>query len=248
MSEDADIEIIPPHEDPPKTERRFGFITLGLGVIIAALLGAGGGAILSKTWQTPAVDISPLVTNIEALENENKTLMAQVSRLQRDIKALPKPAAIDLSDIKVRLEALETAKPQDINADLVARLEALKEDGSEALDLSDIVARIEALETRPAPVAPAKIITNQREIASFAPFPEAAILKALETSQPSGGWLKRSLKKHISVQSEDNPHYLVELIVKNIEDGKIEAALTAFDKLPAEAKAAGQTWRESLEQ
>jgi len=78
------------------------------------------------------------------------------------------------------------------------------------------------------------------------PFPEAAILSALESSQPSGGWLKRSLKKHISVQSEDNPKYLVELIVQSIEEGNIDAARTAFDKLPAEAKAAGQAWRESL--
>jgi len=58
--------------------------------------------------------------------------------------------------------------------------------------------------------------------------------------------LKRSLKKHISVQSDDNPHYLLEVIVQNIEDGNIEAALSAFDKLPDEAKAAAQAWRESL--
>jgi len=38
----------------------------------------------------------------------------------------------------------------------------------------------------------------------------------------------------------------VELIIQNIEDGNIEAALSAFDKLPAEAKVAGAQWRESL--
>jgi len=58
--------------------------------------------------------------------------------------------------------------------------------------------------------------------------------------------LKRSLKKHISVQSDDNPHYLLELIVQSVEDGNIETAITAFDKLPDEAKAAGKTWRDSL--
>lgn len=246
MSEDADIEMTLPESEDVKPQRQIGIKALGLGVIIASLLGAGGGAILSKTLQNPAMDISPLTTNIEALETENKTLKAQVSRLHRDIKALPKSAAVDLSDIEMRIKALETAKPQEIDTDLIARLEALQEEGSEGLDLSDITARIEALESRPAPVTPADIAPAQSKEASSMPFPEAAILKTIESSEPAGGWLKRSLKKHISVQSEDNPQYLVELIVQNVEDGNIEAALTAFDKLPAEAKAAGAAWRASL--
>ena len=246
MSEDADIEMTPPDSEDEKPQRQIGIKTLGLGVIIASLLGAGGGAMLSKTLQNPAMDISPLTANIEALETENKTLKAQVTRLQRDIKALPQPAEIDLSDIEGRLKALETAKPQEIDKDLVARLEALQKEGSEVLDLSDITARIKALETRPAPVTSANAALAKSMETSPMPFPEAAILKTLESSQPAGGWLKRSLKKHISVQSEDNPQYLVELIVQNIEEENIEAALTAFDKLPAEAKAVGAAWRASL--
>ncbi len=246
IKEDADIEILPPQEVRSKPERRVGFKTLGIGVIIASLFGAGGGTLLSKTVQKPAMDIAPLTTSLEALNSENKTLKAQVSRLQRDVKALPKPAAIDLTTIEARLNALESAKPQKIDPELVARLEALNEEGSEALDLSDIMARIEALETRPPVAAPANVVPVLSAVKTSVPFPEAAILARLETSQPSGSWLKRSLKKHISVQSDDNPHYLVELIVQNIEDGNIEAALTAFDKLPAEAKAAAQAWRESL--
>jgi len=209
MSEDPDIDSIPPEEDTPKPERRVGIKTVGLGVIIASLLGAGGGAVLSKTLQTPAADISPLTTQIEALQSENKTLKAQVTRLQRDIKALPKPQAVNLIPIEGRLDALESAEPQDIDTELIARLEALKEDGSEALDLSDILVRLEALENRPAAMMPVNVTPASTAIASPDPFPEAAILAALEASQPSGGWLKRSLKKHISVQSDDNPHYLV---------------------------------------
>ena len=246
MSEDADIEITLPDSEAVKPQRQIGLKTLGLGVIIAALLGAGGGAMLSQTLQNPATDISPLATNIEALKTENKTLKAQITRLQRDIKALPKPAALDLSDIETRLKALEAAKPQAIDTDLIARLEALQKEGSEVLDLSDITARIEALEARPAPISSANIAPAPSRAAITLPFPKAAILKALESSEPAGGWLKRSLKKHISVQSEDNPQYLVELIVQNIEEENIEAALTAFDKLPAEAKAAGAAWRASL--
>ena len=252
MSEDADIkddggiEILPPKEGTPKLERRIGYKTLGISVIIASILGAGGGAMLSKTVQKPAVNISPLRTNIEALQSENKTLKAQVTRLQRDVKAQPKPAAVDLTNIEARLDALENAKPKEIDPDLVTRLEALNEEGSEALDLSDIIERIEALETRPPAVSPAIVAPVLSAMNTSVPFPEAAILATLETSQSSGSWLKRSLKKHISVQSDDNPHYLLEVIVQNIEDGNIEAALSAFDKLPDEAKAAAQAWRESL--
>jgi len=246
MSEDADIDIIPPEDDTPKPERRVGVKTVGLGVIIASLLGAGGGAILSKMLRAPAANISPLTTHIEALQSENKTLKAQLARLQRDIKALPKPQAVNLNPIEGRLKALESTTPQDIDPELITRLEALKEEGSEALDLSDILARLEALENRPAAVVPLDVTPAITAITSPDPFPEAAILAALEASQPSGGWLKRSLKKHISVQSDDNPHYLLELIVQSVEDGNIETAITAFDKLPDEAKAAGKTWRDSL--
>ena len=246
MSEDLDIEVLSLEEDASKPERRIGFKTFGLGIIIASLLGSGGGAMLSKILQKPAVNITPLTANIEALQSENKTLKAQVARLQRDIKALPKPVVTDLTKVEARLRDLENAKPQEIDQELVARLEALKEEGSEALDLSDIIARIEALENRPSVVVPTNITSSLSAVNASEPFPETAILAALESSQPSGGWLKRSLKKHISVQSDDNPHYLVELIVQSIEDGNVEAALTAFDKLPAEAKAAGQVWRDSL--
>jgi len=246
MSEDADIEILPePEEETSKPELRVGFKTLGLGVIIASILGAGGGTMLSKMMQKPAVDISPLMTKLEALQSDNKALKAQVTRLQQDIKARPKPVAVDLTNIEARLAELESAEPQEIDTDLVARLEALKENGSEALDLSDITARIEALENRPSVIS-SNVAPTLSDVRAAEPFPEAAILAALDISEPSSGWLKRSLKKHISVQSGDNPHYLVELIVQNIEDGNIEAALTTFDKLPDEAKAAGQAWRESL--
>ena len=248
MSEETDIEIIPQDEEVTKAVRQMGLKTLGLGMMIAALLGAGGGAVLSKAFQKPAVNISALTTTLEVLKSENKTLKAQVARLQRDIKALPKPAAIDLSSIETRLGVLEGAKPQVIDQDLLARLEALNEEGSEALDLSDILSRLEALETRPVPTAPVATVSVQSPNSVSEPFPKTAVLAAIEASEPSGGWLQRSLKKHISVQSDDNPRYLVELIVQNIKDKNIEAALAAFDKLPAEAKAAGQDWRESATQ
>jgi hypothetical protein len=281
--DEPDTDEIAPVEAAPKAKRGVGFKTLGLGVILASLFGAGGGAFLSQTLQKPSLDMSPLKETIEELQSENKTLTAQITRLQRDIKALPVSNSIDLTpiesrldaiekaeaksldpdlverlealntdgskvmdlaDILARLDVLENAKPQSLDAELVARLETLSAEQPEGLDLSDIIVRLEALETAPVAVVPAAIVAPDVTVA--APFPKADILTALEASQPKEGWFKRALDKHISVQSEDNPEYLVELIVKNLEDENLEAALAAFDKLPAEAKAAGQSWRESL--
>ena len=252
MSEDADIEVLPLEEEPIKPKGQagpkiVGLKTLGVGVILASILGASGGLALTKGLQSPTEDMSPLTAKIDALQSENKTLKAQVNRLRADIKALPKPATLDVTKLTSRIDVLESAKPQEIDLDLVARLEALKEGGSEALDLSEIIARLEALESRPAVAASVKSDSAPLAVSSLNPFPQAAVLAAIESTQPSGGWLKRSLKKHISVQSEDNPAYLVELIVQSLEDKNIKAAVTAFDKLPDEAKLAAKAWRESVE-
>jgi hypothetical protein len=181
---------------------------------------------------------------------DTKSLKAQLTRLQRDIKAVPKPAVADLSDVESRLGRLEAAaEPQALDPDLIARLEALKEGGSEALDLSDILARLETLEARPVLAAAAPLETAVIEPQAIAniPFPEAKILAALNKAEASQGWLKKSLNKHISVQSEDNPRFLVELVTKNIEAENFDAAIAAFDKLPAEAKAVAIEWRKNIE-
>lgn len=204
---------------------------------------------VTNMLKAPAPNLAPLTASIETLSAENKTLKAQVTRLQRDIKAIPKPETIDLSALETRLDRLETAEPQVLDPDLVTRLEALKEEGSDALDLSDILARIEVLETRPAMIttlrAPEALTAPKAEV-NIA-FPEAEILAVLDKAEETQGWLKKSLNKHISVQSEDNPRYLVELVVKNIETKNIDAAIAAFDKLPAEAKAAASDWRKTVE-
>lgn len=245
MSEDADIEILGPEIQAPRPRRLVGFKALGVATVLAIFLGAGGGAVLSQALQKKPPNIAPLTSSIESLTTENKTLKAQIARLQRDIKALPKAKSVDLSGLETRVKDLENAAPQSIDPDLVARLEALNEEGSDALDLSDILARLEALENRPAVAVPV-IATPVSKLVAI-DFPESEILAVLKASEASGGWLKKALKKHISVQSEDNPRYLVEVIVESLEAGNNAAAISAFDKLPAEAKAAGQNWRKSIE-
>lgn len=266
MTEDLETEISPPEfiepeneSSEPKPRKRFGPVALIAAAFLASALGAGAMYLATETLKSPApiVDLAPLTKRMDTLTTENKTLKAQIARLQRDMKATPEPIIVDISGVESRLERLEAAKPQALDLDLIARLEALKEEGSEALDLSDILQRIEDLEARPAQIIEVPIeqpgqvnVTAAAPISqtlAVTPFPKAKILAVLDKSDRSKGWLKRSLNKHISVQSEDNPRYLVEVAVENIEAGNLEGAIAVFDKLPSEAKAAATEWRNSVE-
>ena len=259
----------------PKPKKRFGAPALIGTAFLSSILGAGVIWLSSQYFQTPAPDMAPLQTKIEmvskdmaALTAENKTLKSQISKLQNTpVSQAAAAAPVDLTPIEARLKALEGAKPTQIDPELVTRLEALQSSGSEALDLTDILARldtlegaepetrdmsdiearIEALENAPVTQQPVATLTavsapviDMREPVDF---PLDAVLASLPKT---GSWLERSLKKHISVQSEDNPRYLAELIQKSIEDGDIEAAIAAFDKLPPDAKAAAQAWRDGI--
>jgi len=275
MSETSEIEVASDEvmdvEDKPK--RSVGFKTLGIAALLAIILGAAGSAFISKTTAKSAPSLAPIHAKLEILTSENKALKDEIAKLQRRIKAIPKPASVDLSNIEFRLKGLETVKPQTIDTDLVERLEALKSEGSEALDLSDITRRLDSLETIGVSDETRELIQDLYErvaeweirledartrstqtaaipaikMPSTIDFPKASILAALEAGEPSAGWLQKTLKKHISVQSENNPHYLVELIEADIENSDMSAAITKFDKLPDEAKLAAQDWRSSLE-
>ena len=245
MSEEAEIDV-ETAELEAEPRKRFGLPVLFGAALLALITGAGAMYGAAKSLQKPLPDMVPLTARIESLTSENKTLKAQVTRLQRDVKAIPKPASVDVSAIENRLERLEKSEPQAIDPDLIARLEVLKaEGGSEALDLSDILARLEALEARPIAPRPAAAASPQSTI--DIPFPSAEVLAALDKAEASQGWLKKSLKKHISVQSDDNPRFLLESVVQNIEAGNKDAAIAAFDKLPAGAKAVASEWRQSVE-
>ena len=76
----------------------------------------------------------------------------------------------------------------------------------------------------------AETSTSQTQVL---PFPKTVILEALDKADESQSWIKRTLNKNITVQSEDNPRYLVELIEMDLTAKKYSDALTKFDKLPA---------------
>jgi len=277
-------------ETPAEPKRKFvGYKTLVFATLIAAALGTLGGGAISQFSASPVSDLTPLTAQLEKLASENQTLKARLSRFERDIKKPSPVQNIDLSVIQSRLAALEEADPPTlapaIDADILSRLEALQEDGSEALDLSAILGRLEKLEERPLQIAQTsegdqqalteiikseiladaefietisvnqnKAMITDADTAEMAspktpdiPFPKTAILKALNEADASQSWLKRTLNKHITVQSEDNPRYLVELIELDINGENFSGAVTKFDKLPQTAKIAGKAWREAFE-
>jgi len=130
-------------------------------------------------------------------------------------------------------------------SEILSRLAALE---NNAFSETDILKRLDELESRPQAVvtapSPVAISSAPREIM---PFPEDKIRQAIDRASPEKGWLNRTLKKHISVQSEDNPRYLLETILEKIEAGDIEAAIAVFDKLPPQIKSSGQNWRDTME-
>ena len=248
MSDEPEYEILAPEEaveSEPSPSRAVGFKTLGIATIIAALLGAGGGAGFSVMTEKPTADIAPLRADLNQAETANKNLKAQIARLQRDIKAIPAPKSVDVSGIRARLKALETAQAPIIDPDLVTRLEALKSEGGEIMDLADIYARLDALESQPVATIQVDTPLTAPLIAQAAmpAFPKDAVLAALDEVDKSKGWFKRILDNEVSVKSEDNPRYLVELIEQDIAAGRLDDAIEKIDKLPPPVKSAVTDWR-----
>lgn len=256
-----------------KPLRRFGAPALIITAFLSSVIGGGVVWLGSKYYEPPVPDIAPLDTKLEdvrkeitALEIENEKMRSQFSQLQNVSKSSSEP--VNLDPITARLERLETAAPASIDPELVSRLEALQDSGSDTLELTDILARlekleamrfegkdftalsarVEALENAPVTLQPVATLTaissSATSLKTPIEFPTEAVLASLPKE---GNWLERSLKKHISVQSEENPRFLVELIQKSLDEDDMAAAKAAFDKLPSDAKAAAQAWRDSLD-
>lgn len=300
MDEETDIDAIndvlegdtPPLDDKLVSvkPRSVGYKTLGFAALFAAILGSLGGGAISKLTATPAKNIEPLKTQIETVVTENKSLKAQLLRLEREIKKKRPETQANLSEFDQRQKALEDAERQEekpsvpsIDPELLARLEALQKEGSPAIDLSEFNQRLDKAETKISTFPKydedaliAKVKSNLLADATFGKnkmrdvkpesddnlpvddintpaqplpeFPAQAILSALDETQTSGNWLKKTINKRITVQSDDNPRYLVELIQLDLNEKNYSGAVVKFDKLPEEAKVAAQDWRQSIEE
>ena len=154
--------------------------------------------------------------------------------------------ALDLSDITQRLETVETAPNNEDLRELVqdlyerqAELRIALEDATAAMDAS----AISAAQQEPAVQASAITVSAAKLAANF---PETELIAAIEGLAKPQGWAQRTLNKHISVQSEDDPRSLVAGIKTDLDEGDIQSALAKFDRLPEPVRMAGQAWRAAI--
>ncbi len=250
-----------------------GMILAALG---GAVGGTFLGPRLTPASPVVQTDLSGVNGSLDALARDNKAFKAQILKLQKQAAPAPADLSPLLTRIEALEQAGENAAAPVIDEALIARLEALQGEGSTALDLSDITQRLTALESaapeqdnqaalqdlyeRQAELSlkiddalangikADVIIDAPAQAASFAlpAFPEADIRAALAGMNKSESWTKRTLNKHISVRSEDDPENLIEGIKLDLEKNDLEAAASKFDRLPSQLRSAGQAWRAAL--
>jgi len=204
---------------------------------------------LKKTAPAPPVDLSGLKARLKTLEDAKPAIIESTAPaidtdLVARLEALQAEGsdALDLSDITSRLQKLEQMSLEtDGNLSQESLVQKIK---------SEIIADETFLQKT---ISDENMPTTKLEIAEtsisqiqFLPFPKTKILEALDKADKSQSWIKRTLNKNITVQSEDNPRYLVELIEMDLTAEKYSEALTKFDKLPEIAKSAGKEWRNAF--
>ncbi len=176
------------------------------------------------------VDLTPLETRIEALENAPPP----------EILA-PSPE-IDEALVS-RLEALKADGFDVAPAPDLAPLET---------QLEQIIARLEALEDRP-PILEAtlpEIISEDMVVdesvadieVSVPAFPSDILRDGAEARR--GGGL---FSKHFRIRSDDDPLTLIEGIEADLEDERYAMALAKFDQLPPELQNLARGWRADME-
>ncbi|WP_427452382.1 hypothetical protein [Litorimonas sp. WD9-15] len=180
-------------------------------------------------------DVSELEDRLAALENQTET--------SSDVMPDMMLAMADRIDA---LEAMDRTAPVAEGSDtLMTRLEAL-ENRSLTVSTPDIpdnlMARIEALENRP-------VVKTQTEteIVPVLAFPKAALIKAVEETT-EGGFMSRTLSKHIRVKDEDDPRTLIDGISNDITEGRLDLAMNKYERLPEPVRTAGQAWYNSVKQ
>tara|TARA_R110002020_G_scaffold155992_6_gene337479 strand:- start:2400 stop:3314 length:915 start_codon:yes stop_codon:yes gene_type:complete len=179
-----------------------------------------------------------------------------------------------ITGIEERLQTLENAPAPSlpgIDPETLSALKAAQSDGfnwpetneidsqianlnSKTVALEDQIvglnAQIESLEgDLEAREAQPKIVQPETDdVKSIGPkFPKQALLNAARNRAESQGFLSRTLNKHVSVDSPDNPKNLIEKIETAYEKGDIYTAIKTFDRLPSDIRSAGQDWRDAAE-
>lgn len=179
-----------------------------------------------------------------------------------------------ITGIEERLQTLENAPAPslpDIDSDTLNALKAAQNDGFNWPETNEIDSQIANLNSKTVALeaeivglnaqieslegdleardAQPKIVQPETDdVKSIGPkFPKQALLNAARNRAESQGFLSRTLNKHVSVDSPDNPKNLIEKIETAYEKGDIYTAIKTFDRLPSDIRSAGQDWRDAAE-
>jgi hypothetical protein len=210
------------------------------------------------------VDLSTIENRLTTLETTapseiDPATVAALNAAQADGFEWP-----DTSALQARIVALETELqklsevpaaempfdfPSGFSEDLTERLDTLETQiaqSSSTEDLSLMMSNVlETIEARVSALENVEPIAPRVERIAVLAFPKEALLKAVEANA-EGGFVKKTLSRHVRVKDDDNPRTLIDQIEVDISEGRLDAAANKFERLPAPVKTAGQAWYESV--
>lgn len=197
------------------------------------------------------MDLSPLEARIIALENApspeiDPDALSALQAAQADGFEWP-----NVDDLNDRLAALEnrpiaTTDPSvspEMLLEMADRIDALEAASALAVAPAlptDLLARIDALENRP-------VVTPEKQIIPVLAFPKQAMLRATE-DMATGGFIERTLSKHVRVKDDDDPRTLIEGIEADLSEGRLDLAANKYESLPAPVQQVARAWYESVQQ
>lgn len=251
--EEVDDEMT--EEDAPK-RRRLWPLLMGAGVLIGFAIAFGASWVLR-----------PAPYDASMLE-------AQISDLRTELVALknrPEPVipTVNLAPLTQRITALEARPTVDpLSEEIVARMEALQAEGfqvpvmPEIADLPDfdsLETRLSALEdkTKMQTSLIADLAANGAVAVPLAsePFVDpdtlprfpAQTLRDGAAELGGSGFVRRTFSRHIRVQGSNSPDVLIRGIENDLANGKPQAALAKFDRLPPQIRSLARAWRANME-
>lgn len=197
------------------------------------------------------VDLGPLEERLAALENApspeiDPEALSALQAAQAD--GFEWPNVDDLTDriaaLEDRLLAMaDPAVSPDMLLEMADRIDALESapliEPTPAVPAA-LLARIDALENRPA-------LKPETEVVPVLAFPKEAMTRAVE-NMATGGFIERTLSKHVRVKDDDDPRTLISAIETDLAEGRLDLAANKYERLPAPVQQAARAWYESVQQ
>jgi len=209
---------------------------------------------ISTAEQKAEKDIATLQNKIKELERKvqitanDETLSSAVEGLSLKVESLEKTIPSEIAAIDSEtLISLNKAQADGFvwpdNSEQSAEIETLKNNVAElraalgVLESQGITVEAQTLEAYDTPIASPESTVN---------FPKDALLALAEAQAEPKNFISRALSKHISVQDPSNPSVLIRTAAKAAAAGNYSEAAKTFDKLPADIRTAGKTWRDTV--